>query len=458
MKLSDILNISKKERVITRIAPSPTGPLHVGTARTALFNYLFAKHHKGQFIVRIEDTDTERSKKEFETDIIENLAWLGLSHDALYRQSDRKDIYRTYLDSIISDGKAYVSKEKRKDKPDESIEVIRLKNPNKKIVFTDIIRGEISFDTAELGDFVIARNIDSPLYHFTVVVDDYEMKISHIIRGEDHISNTPRQILIQEALDLIRPKYAHIPLILAPDRSKLSKRHGAISLTEYRKIFLPEAMINYLALLGWNPGTEQELFSLQELIKTFDLSRVQKGGAIFDEEKLISINKQYIKKISNTEFKKNILNALPESITSLNNFNEALLDKIVPIIRERVNTFAEISDLIKTGELDYFFSRPAYNPKDLLWKKDTTLDIVATHLHAVIGLLELTPHTDFTEEKIREAVWKYAEEHGKGSVLWPMRFALTGKEKSPDPFIVASILGKKEVLERLHVAHSNAQI
>jgi glutamyl/glutaminyl-tRNA synthetase len=286
---------SKNEKVVVRMAPSPTGKLHIGTARTTLFNYLFARQNEGKFILRIDDTDKERSTKEFEQNILDGLMWLGLEYDGLYRQSERTEIYVSYLKKIVDNGRAYVSKEEIKEEWQRS-EVIRLKNPNKKIVFEDIIRGTVEFDTTELGDLVVAKSLEEPLYHLASVVDDIEMGITHVIRGEDGISNTPRQILIQEAIDVPRPVYAHLPLILAPDRSKLSKRkHGeSVSLDYYRnKGYSPAAIINYLALLGWNPGTDQEIFTLEELIKVFDLSRVHKGGAIFDEKKLAWVNRKH---------------------------------------------------------------------------------------------------------------------------------------------------------------------
>lgn len=274
------------DKVITRMAPSPTGNFHVGGARTALFNFLFAKKNNGKFILRIEDTDKERSKKEFEDDIFESLEWLGLKHDEFYRQSERGGVYKSYIEKMLDNGSVYEAEDK----------VIRFKNPNKKVKFDDLVRGEIQFDTTELKDFVIAKSIDEPLYHLAVVIDDFESGITHVIRGEDHISNTPRQILIQEAIGAPRPLYAHLPLILAQDRSKLSKRkHGeSVSLDYYRnKGYSTEAVINYLALLGWNPGTEQEIFTLDELIKVFDLSKVHKGGAIFDEKKLAWVNRKH---------------------------------------------------------------------------------------------------------------------------------------------------------------------
>lgn len=281
------------QKIITRFPPSPTGPLHIGNVRTALFNYIFAKKNGGDFIVRIEDTDKARSKKEYEDEMLESLRWLGLKWDGeLLHQSERTKIYKKYLQKLIDENKAYVSTETE----GENREVVRFRNPNKSVKFDDLVRGTVEFDTTELKDFVIAKSVDEPLYHLAVVIDDFESGVTHVIRGEDHISNTPRQILIQEAIGAPRPLYAHLPLILAQDRSKLSKRkHGeSVSLDYYRnKGYSPEAIINYLALLGWNPGTEQEIFTLRELINVFDLERVHKGGAIFDEKKLAWVNRKH---------------------------------------------------------------------------------------------------------------------------------------------------------------------
>ncbi|MFH1170830.1 MAG: glutamate--tRNA ligase family protein [Candidatus Vogelbacteria bacterium] len=433
--------------VVVRFAPSPTGTLHVGSARTALFNYLFAKQNGGQIFLRIEDTDRERSKPEFEQNIFEGLDWLGLKFDNSepIRQSERTAIYRAVLEKLISAGTAYVSKEEINDKNKRG-EVIRLRNSGQKITFTDLIRGEISFDTTELGDFVIAKSFDEPLYHFAVVVDDWKMGITHIIRGEDHISNTPRQILIQEALDApdgkagaSRPIYAHIPLILAPDRSKLSKRNlpdgkagGAVSVTEYREQgFLPEALLNYLALLGWNPGTDQEIFSsLTELTKQFSLDKVQKGGAIFNLEKLKWLNREHLKLAGDSIWENIFLTDWPSDLRA----------RVIPIIRERVATLTEGKSLITSGEYDYFRMAPIV---------DRTLLKTPATLAKTIALLDTLPETDFTAAQIKTALWSYAEEAGRGAVLWPLRMALTGKERSPDPFTVASILGKEETLSRL---------
>lgn len=455
------------EKIITRFPPSPTGYLHIGSARTALFNYLFAKQNNGQMLFRLEDTDRMRSKKEFEDNILESLKYLGLDYDGpIHRQSERTEIYKKYLEKMIKEGNAYISKEKVEvgdtnqptDWPVQSemngqrrSEVIRFKNPNIKISFTDIIRGQIEFETTELGDFVIAKSLDEPLYHLAMVVDDFEAGVTHIIRGEDGISNTPRQILIQEALGAPRPVYAHLPLILASDRSKMSKRHGAVSIDEYRKKgYLPSAILNYLALLGWNPGTEQEIFSLNELIKKFDLSNVQKGGAIFDIEKLNWINKAHIKLLTDKNFKAKVLEFLPAETKKMAIANNEMFDKILPIIKERIEKFEDVVKMAEAGDLDYYFTQPKYERENLLWKDDHSMEDVEKHLLKIIEFLEEIK--EFAEQEIKKSIWDYATEKGRGSVLWPMRYALSGKAQSPDPFVLAEILGKEETIKRLNYA------
>ncbi len=443
-------------KIITRFPPSPTGYLHIGRARTALFNYLFTQNKKGEMVFRIEDTDKERSKKEFEDIIIETLSWLGIHYDSgPFRQSERTDTYKTYLHKMIESGHAYISKETEGANP----EVVRFKNPNKKIQFTDLIRGEIIFDTTDLGDFIIARSINDPLYHLAVVVDDFEMGITHILRGEDGISNTPRQILIQEAIGAPRPVYAHIPLILAPDKSKLSGRHGAVSTTEYRdKGYLPEAIVNYLALLGWNPGTDQEIFTMQELIEQFDITKVQKSGAMFNLIKLNWVNKEHLKKMSEGDFRAGVESRLPEEMKTREKFSE-IFSKLIPIIKERISFFGEVDDMVQTGELDYYFSAPVFStdeskasispPEKMRKDKIVTNESTAKILEQIVSTISSMPDLDFSQEKIKEALWPFAEEQGRGIVLWPMRYSLSGKEKSPDPFTLASILGKIETISRL---------
>ena len=388
------------KKVVVRFPPSPTGNLHIGTARTLLFNFLFAKKHGGKIIMRFEDTDKERSKKEYEENILEGLKWLGIGYDeGPLKQSERSAVYQKHLQKMLDDGTAYISSEPE----GESKDVIRFKNPNKKVKFLDVVRGEIEFDTTELKDFVIAKSLEEPLYHLAVVVDDHEMGITHVIRGEDHISNTPRQILIQEAISAARPVYAHIPLILGLDRSKLSKRHGATAVNEYRnKGYLPEAVVNYLALLGWNPGTDQEIFTTEELIQAFDLDKIQKGGAIFDLKKLDWVNKEHIKRLP------------------LEKQKELLLESI--------------------KNEPYMVGEPELDSEQIAWKKSTKAEAL-THLEEAKRIIA-------TGKNLME----YAERVGKGNVLWPVRYALTGALASPDPLTILEILGKEKSLKRLEKA------
>ncbi len=433
------------KQIAVRFPPSPTGFMHIGRARTALFNFLFAKRNGGAFIFRVEDTDKERSKKEFEDDIVESLKWLGIVYDSgPVRQSERGEIYKKYLDTLIADGKAYISKEPE----GENREVVRFKNPNTKISFQDLIRGTIEFDTTELEDFVIARNIHEPLYHLAVVVDDFEMGVTHIIRGEDGISNTPRQILIQDAIGAPRPLYAHVPLILAPDKSKLSGRHGAVSVREYReKGYLPEALVNYLALLGWNPGTDQEILSMQELIEKFDLAHVQKSGAIFNPEKLNWLNKEYLKK-KKASGELDPKKLLPPEIQAGKSGKQ--INLLFETLFERISRLPEITELL-TGDFKYLIEAPEYESTLLTWKKDKNPEQIPVRLKKIVELIEKI-EKDFNPENIKAALWDFAESEGRGAVLGPLRVALSGRAKSPDPFTLSAILGKEETRARLETA------
>jgi glutamyl-tRNA synthetase len=444
--------------VITRFPPSPTGFLHIGNVRTALFNYLFAKHNGGKMIFRLEDTDKERSKDEYANAIIESLKWLGIfwDNDVVERQSQRSALYVEKLKSLIDAGHAYVSKETPKE-PGDRDEVIRFRNPNKTIVFQDLIRGMVEIDTTDLGDFIIAKSMEEPVYHLAVVVDDMEMGVTHVIRGEDHISNTPRHILIQEALGAQRPIYAHVPLVLAPDRSKLSKRkHGAmVSAAFYRERgYLPEALVNYLALLGWNPGTEQEIFTMDKLIAAFDLSRVQKGGAIFDIEKLDWINKEHMRRPEHVPVMIDALKTLLSDYAKSKGWSisDGVSDKAAPVLFERISKLSDAHDILMNEEFDFLFTEPLYGPEKLLWKGSADRAETKRHIEQAIALLDTVPEAAFHAGSAKEAVWPYADASGRGNVLWPVRFALSGREKSPDPFILAGLLGKGETLKRLRRA------
>ncbi len=454
--------------IVTRFAPSPTGYFHAGSYRTALFAWIFARQNNGKFILRIEDTDKVRSKKEYEDNIIESLEWLGLKYDEFYRQSERTEIYKKYIHELIASGHAYVSNEverlddvsqqKASDTNSRNIspvssnrkEVIRFKNPNKKVRFDDLIRGQIEFDTTELGDFVIAKSFDEPIFHLVVVIDDHEMGVTHVIRGEDHISNTPRQILIYEGIGAALPKYAHIPLLLAADRSKLSKRNGAVAVSEYRdRGYLSSAVFNYLALLGWHPKDDREVMGLEDIVKDFTLDRIQKGGAIFDEEKLAWFNRQYILKISDEEFAEHAAAFIPDWLST----HSQTFKKIIPLLRDKIVRFRDMVDYFTPeGELSFIKELSSYPKELLLWKKNPDPVAVQTHLNKALELMSGIDASSFNADVIKAALWPYAEAKGKGDVLWPVRVALTGKERSPDPFVSAAVLGKDEALRRIQAA------
>ncbi|MHB8860289.1 MAG: glutamate--tRNA ligase [Minisyncoccota bacterium] len=447
--------------VITRIPPSPTGRFHVGTARTALFNYLFARHNGGTIVFRSEDTDRTRSKKEYEDEIIEGLTWLGISWDSFSRQSEHTDRYHALLEKLVEEGKAYISAEPSKDDPAKTVEIVRLKNPGTTITFTDLIRGDITFDTTELGDFVIARSMTDALYHFAVVVDDMDAKVSHIIRGEDHISNTPRQILIQEALGAPRPAYAHLPLILDDKRAKLSKRSGtATNVMDYRdEGILPEALVNYLALLGWSPRDDREHFSLAQLVDEFSLDHVQKSGAAWSHEKLLSLNQYWMRELSTDDFFKHL--AVQPPSAALGGWTAKLdtgkLHQIIPLLKERAQTFSEARKML-AGELSCLFERPAIDPAKLTAKEPA--DRPSMTKSALEGLLKTIGNLqdDVSPEAVKNALMPLADAEeakgkgGRGAVLWPLRYALSGQERSPDPFTLISILGRNESISRIQNA------
>ncbi|MFH1990667.1 MAG: glutamate--tRNA ligase, partial [Patescibacteria group bacterium] len=360
-----------KEAVRTRFAPSPTGLFHIGNVRTALFNFLFSKKNGGKFILRIEDTDTDRYKPEYENDIIETLKWLGLQWDeGPFRQSERIALYARYLKELLKNGdafycfhsKEFLEREHEKQIQDKEIPAhncefkkVPLKDSEKRLLkesaivrfrmpidleisFTDLIRGKINFNSSALeGDFSLAKAEGPdkflPLYNFAVVIDDFEMKISHVIRGEDHISNTPKQILIGQALGLPTPKFAHLPLILGSDKAKLSKREASVSVNEYREAgYLPEALLNFIALLGWNPGTDEEILSLKELIEKFNLNKVQKSGAVFNTEKLDWFNGCYLRKLSIDELAKMAIPFLEKNnLIESNNYDWKYIKKVLAL-------------------------------------------------------------------------------------------------------------------------------
>ncbi len=332
------------------------------------------------------------------------------------------------------------------DNQSKTGKVIRFRNPNVKVTFTDLVLGEIEFDTTELQDFVIARDMENPLYHLTVVVDDGLMGVTHILRGQEHVNNTPRQILLVEALGFERPNYAHIPLIMSPRGGKLSKRDPEVipTLDYDLQGILPEALLNFLALIGWNPGTDQEIFSKSDLVEQFDISKVQKGGAAFNVEKLDWINKEWLLKMSDEEFIKYLGDVWIQFIV-----RDEAQSLFLNLLRERAHKRSDIIKMIDEGEFEYLSESLSYDVEGLVWKKsdkETTL----SYLREITKRLEDVEQWNM--DNVKSAIWDYAEEKGKGDVLWPMRFSLSGKDRSPDPFTLAFILGKEKTLQRISTA------
>ncbi|MES2623034.1 MAG: glutamate--tRNA ligase family protein [Patescibacteria group bacterium] len=453
--------------IVVRFPPSPTGHAHIGSYRTAIFNYLFAKKHNAKFLLRIEDTDKARSKMEYQEGIIESLSWLGLGYDGFSIQSENIESHKKAIQKLIVEDKAYVSKEEAKDGSGVIKEIVRFRNPNKVVTFKDLILGDISVDTTDLGDFVIARNTEDPLYHLAVVVDDTESEVTHVIRGMDHISNTPRQILLIEALGAKVPEYAHIPLVLGEDKQKLSKRKGALSVLEYKKRgYLPSAILNAATFIGFNPGGEKEIYTLQELIEVFDLSKVQKGGAVFNPVKLDWFNQEHMKLLSEDTYIEFVTSFIPAVVAE--KVDAQTLRKILLIVRDRLVFAGELEHMDTDSSYTYMFESPYDShrsdeeiqslvlvPEKM--KKGAVVTAATTHaiLEDVKNIIASLTESDFNSvESIKEKLWAYAEEKGKGIVLWPLRMSLTLQEKSLDPFSMIYILGKDESISRIQKAQS----
>lgn len=437
--------MTTKKKIVTRMAPSPTGRFHVGGIRTAFYNYAYARKHGGKFILRIEDTDKERNNDTYKEEIFEVFKWLDMEFDEVFLQSENITRHQEILSILIENGFAYEAE----DAKDGSGKVIRFKNPNKEVSFMDEILGEISVDTTDLGDFVIARNNKSPLYHLAVVVDDHDEGVTHIIRAQEHVANTPRQILLHEALNFDTPTYAHVPFILGPDgKKKLSKRDTNVAALDYRERgFLPVAMLNFLSFIGWNPGTEQELFSKTELVKAFSLSQVQKSPGGFNLDKLSWLNKKWLDRFSEQEFVEYI-KPLFKPLREMPIYDQGIMDKITPIIRERIQNLDDLQSMISHGEFDYYFVHPEIPDKEsLIWKKSNQQES-HDNLRDVYDLVS-NYDGNWNKDDLKTLIFPLAEEKGKGDVLWPLRYSLSGRDKSPDPFTLLEILGKETVLERI---------
>ncbi len=423
--------------VRVRFAPSPTGTLHIGSARTALFNWLFARHNKGTLILRIEDTDQKRSKPEFVDDIQESLRYLGIDADeGPFYQSQRQELYEKYAKQLLDEGKAIKH---------EGAVVFQV--PAKSVTFTDVIHGDITVDTSLFESLVLMKSDGSPTYNFACVVDDASMQISHIIRGDDHIANTPKQVVLYEALGFPLPKFAHIPLIVGADRARLSKRAGATSVNEYREVgYLPEGFINYLALLGWSPGGNREVMKPTELIEAFELSRVRKTAAQFDQQKLDWLNSQHIKLATVERLTELIVERVTRKGIAGGPLDRAWVGRIAAVLRDRLRTLDEMEE-----QHTFFFREPIeYQPEAV----DQFLrgNGVAEHLAALRETLTQLPNFDApTIEQATRALIAQRNLQAK-DLIHPTRVAVTGRSVSPPLFETMSILGKDRVLSRLQHA------
>ncbi len=472
-----------------RFAPSPTGYLHVGGLRTALYNYLFAKNNNGTFVLRIEDTDRNRFVEGAVENLVNALNWAGLNFDegpeaggnfGPYMQSERLDIYKKYSDELVEKGKAYYcfcTPERLKDLREEQekqklpqtkydkhclhlskeevkknltsgvANVVRLNViPNQTIQFDDIIREHVEFESNNVDDQVLIKSDGYPTYHLANVVDDHLMKITHVIRGEEWLSSTPKHVLLYDSFGWERPIFAHLPLLLNPDRSKLSKRQGDVAVEDYRdKGFLKDALINFVALLGWNAGDDKEFYYMDELIKCFSLERVNKAGAVFDLQKLNWLNAEHLRKKSSDELLSLLKDEIQKSKFKDQNFSDDYLKLIIESMKERVSFVKEFIDTCS-----YFYEAPTeYEQKSIEknWKPETP-----SHLNKLKEGFELLSYT--SKEDFENALAKVSEELnvGKGKLIHPLRLAVSGQSTGPGMFDLLYILGKDEVIKRIDTA------
>ena len=470
----------KSDSVRVRFAPSPTGYLHVGGARTALFNYLFARRHEGVFLLRIEDTDVSRSREELTEVILRSLRWLGLAwDDDPVRQSTRMQRYREVCEKLVEKGWAYpcfcssealekrrqkagaaytydrrclaLSEQEIRERLDRGIpRAIRLRVPDGETTFQDAVRGTVIVQNKQIDDFILLRSDETPVYQVAVVVDDHEMGITHVIRGDDHLSNTPKQILIYQAMEWDIPTFAHVPMILGPDKKRLSKRHGATSVEEYEKAgFLPQAVVNFLALLGWSPGDDREMMSLEEMAACFSLNRVSKNPAVLDETKLTWMNGQYLSRMPEEELFALIADKVEGEGLMADPFAEAnrsYLLRCMGLMKERMK---KVGDFVNQGR--YFLVDPEEYEEEAVrkhWSREDLRGWFET-LYERLGALP-----SWEADRLEETIRGFADEMGVGAgkVIHPIRVALTGTGASPGLFALMEVLGRERVTRRLQRA------
>ena len=473
-----------------RFAPSPTGYLHIGGARTALFNWLYARRHGGTFVLRIEDTDTERSSWEMVSGIVEGLRWLGLDWDegpdvggphAPYFQSQRVETYRAMAERLVGAGRAYycycttdtlqqkrqaaeaagggwiydrtccalTAAEVARREAEGVPRAVRFRVPEGRTSFDDLVHGEISFENAHIEDFVVLRSDRQPTYHLSVVVDDVDMEISHVVRGDDHISNTPKHLLLYDAFGAPVPRFAHVPLILGPDKKRLSKRHGATSVMEYQRLgYLSEAMVNFLSLLGWSPGDDRELMARDELVAAFALEGISGGNAVFNPEKLDWFNQQYIMRLPIDDLARRVepwLRAAGlwrDDLESRRDWMNSLLELIRPRVK-RLDQFVQ--------ELRPFLAENVEYDQSAVAKHLAKADVTSTFTKLPSALVSLSP---FDGPTLEMAFRELAEKNGikAAALIHATRVAVTGRSVSPGLFDVLSLLGRERVIERLRYA------
>lgn len=466
-------------KVVTRFAPSPTGFIHVGNVRTALYAWLWARKNRGIFILRIEDTDKKREVEGSIAHIMASLKWLGIDWDegpdiggerGPYKQSERLDSYKKYASILVEKGLAYAdpySEEElsnfrkkaedekrpflyRNHRPEnppvwEGACALRLKVNPKRYKWHDVVRGDLEAGEEAVDDFILIKSDGYPTYNFAHIIDDFLMNVTHVIRGDEFISSTPNYLALYEALDIKRPELVTLPPILGDaGTKKMGKRDGAKDILDYEKDgYLPEAMLNFLAFLGWNPGAgdNREIMTKEEIIKSFDLAHIQKAGAKFNPEKLNWFNKEHLRLLPKEEIEKNILEQLPENMRDI---------KLVPLIFERISKWGDVKKV--ADEFSFLINKIGFSNQELpIWRDledhPDRFDKTSKYLQKVLDLLK--NEKDWTYDSIKNTVLTYANEEGRGNVLWPIRFALSNLEKSPDPFKLAELLGKPETLERI---------
>jgi len=479
-------NAPTTKPAVTRFAPSPTGFMHIGGVRTALFAYLYAKRTGGTFILRIEDTDKEREVRGSIEHIMESLSWLSLTYDfgpdkpgswGSTIQSERLPIYKRYAQILIAKGLAYpdpytpeevegfraaaaaakrpfLFRDHRPTTFDtwDGSKPLRLKVPQiKRYTWHDAVRGELTAGEEALDDVVLIKADGYPTYNFAHIVDDHEMGVTHIMRADEFIASTPKFLSIYDALEIPYPTFVSLPPILRDDRTKkLGKRDGAKDILEYRtEGYLPDAMVNFLALTGWNPGTDQEFFLRDELIETFDISRIHRAGAVVNDDKLLWLNKQHLAKVSESNFMLYLQGSTVDHPLLTPSFT-SVLHNLAPTIRERISVRNEFEAALCSGDYDFAIEQPDYDTTLLAWKKDPDSSAALPRLQQLSTIL--TSITNWDTETLKAEVMPYAEVVGKGEVLWPLRVALSGRVQSPDPFTIMLTIGKQATLDRLSVA------